>query len=449
MDSDDEVNNQIYEEEKTMKKLLSLMLVLAIVLALPLVGLADTVEVTEPITITLVHSRSSGVHLDEMNRVVEEFNKTNDKGITVIAEYGGGNTEIYSRVAIDSQTGENCQIALLGFTTVGTLAAANMLADMKPYAERDGFDLANLLECFNRGLFYGDALVALPYIRSDSIVYYNKDVWAKAGYDTIPGDIETFTEACKKIYAEQGIPGWRAGVATDFVIGAFVKSIDGAGLVSPDGMSPISLDDGALQEVLTWWNTGAQEGWIEKFTVTDDGTNRLNNFYNGKLACITDSCGSMSTILKNAEEKGLDVGFAPIPGFRGKACSSTGGSNMVIVSKNNTDQQIAASWEFLKFLLSDSQQIINSQATGYVPVTYSAGASKEMADFWAENPSYKYAYDVLEFAIEGYASPFLAAWQGEVTKVWNYVILDQSMTVEEGIAYLNAQKDVVFDPDIL
>ena len=73
-----------------MKKLLSLMLVLAIVLALPLVGLADTVEVTEPITITLVHSRSSGVHLDEMNRVVEEFNKTNDKGITVIAEYGGG-----------------------------------------------------------------------------------------------------------------------------------------------------------------------------------------------------------------------------------------------------------------------------------------------------------------------------------------------------------------------
>ena len=174
-DSDDEVNNQIYEEEKTMKKLLSLMLVLAIVLALPLVGLADTVEVTEPITITLVHSRSSGVHLDEMNRVVEEFNKTNDKGITVIAEYGGGNTEIYSRVAIDSQTGENCQIALLGFTTVGTLAAANMLADMKPYAERDGFDLANLLECFNRGLFYGDALVALPNIRSDSIVYYNKE----------------------------------------------------------------------------------------------------------------------------------------------------------------------------------------------------------------------------------------------------------------------------------
>ena len=38
---------------------------------------------------------------------------------------------------------------------------------------------------------------------------------------------------------------------------------------------------------------------------------------------------------------------------------------------------------------------------------------------------------------------------GRGDKVWNYVILDQSMTVEEGIAYLNAQKDVVFDPDIL
>ena len=432
-----------------MKKLISMLLALVIVLALPLFGMADAVEVTEPITITLVHSRSSGVHLEEMNRVVNAFNQTNGKGITVIAEYGGSNTEIYSRVALDTMTGTNCQIALLGFTTVGELAAAGILADMMPYAQRDNFDLDNMLECFRRGLYSGDALVALPYIRSDSIIYYNKDIWAKAGYDEFPADIETFTAGCKKIYAEQGIPGWRSGVSTDFVIGAFVKSIDGAGLIAPDGMSPISLEDGSLQEVLTWWNTGAQEGWIEKFTVTDDGTNRAQNFFNQKIACIADSCGSMSTYMKNAQEMGVNLGFAPLPGFRGKGCSSTGGSNMVIVAKNNSEQQIAASWEFLKFLMSDEQQIINSQATGYVPTTYTAGSSQAMADFWAANPSYKYAYDVLSVAIEGYASPFLAAWQGEVTKVWNYVILDQSMTVEEGIAYLNAQKDVVFDPDLL
>lgn len=181
-----------------------------------------------------------------------------------------------------------------------------------------------------------------------------------------------------------------------------------------------------------------------KYTSTDASNNILSAFYSGELASVPSSCGNMATIFKNCKETGVNVGVTQIPGFRGKATSSTGGSNMVIVGANNSEEQIEASWEFLQFLLSDEQMIQNSINTGYVPVTYSAGENKDMQAFWAENENYKYAYDTLEVALETYPSPYLAAWQGTMKNMYDNVILDESMTVEEGMEYLKGMEGTIF-----
>lgn len=401
-------------------------------------------QVTEPVTITLWHSRGAGAHLTEMQRVVEAFNETNEFGITVQEEFIGTNTEIYAKLATAIASGDNCEIALLGFTTVGELAAEGVLADMAPYAERDGFEMDNLLECWDRGLIFDGEFLAMPYIRSASLIYYDKNLLAEMGHDTIPQDIETFTELIKQIKDERDTYGYIMLNQTDFVQGAFIKSMNGEGLVSEDGLVPNCLYDGSLETVTDWWRTGVEEGYMMPYTSTDASNNQLTAFYNGDVATIAASSGNMSTILKNAGENGIEVGVSPLPGFNGSYISSTGGSNMVIVDSNNSQQEVAAAWEFLKFLVSDEQQIFNSQNTGYVPVTQSAGSTQAMADFWAENPTFKSAYDTLDYAIEGYASPYLAAWQGAIVTTFDNVILDGSMTVEEGMEYLKGIEGTIF-----
>lgn len=401
-------------------------------------------KTADPITITLWHSRGAGAQLAEMQRVVDAFNETNDKGITVTEEYVGNNNEVYSKLATAIAAGDNCQIALLGFTTVGELAAEGVLADIKPYALRDGFDLDNLLPCFNPGLFYEDQMVAMPYIRSASVLYYNKDMFQEVGCEEIPADIQEYTEILRAIRDKTGKAGVSFFAQMDFIQGAWIKSINQIGDISEDGLTPVSFEDGSMKEVMDWWLAGVKEGTIMKYTSTDASNNILSAFYSGELASVPSSCGNMATIFKNCKETGVNVGVTQIPGFRGKATSSTGGSNMVIVGANNSEEQIEASWEFLQFLLSDEQMIQNSINTGYVPVTYSAGENKDMQAFWAENENYKYAYDTLEVALETYPSPYLAAWQGTMKNMYDNVILDESMTVEEGMEYLKGMEGTIF-----
>lgn len=390
----------------------------------------------EPVTITVWHSRAAGNQLEEMQRVVAEFNETNGMGITVNEEFVGENKEVYTKLATSIAAGDNPQVALLGFTTVGEMAAEGVLADMQPLAERDGFDLDNIRSCFSPGMYFDGQLLAMPYIRSCSVLYYNKDIFKEVGCEEIPADIHEFSDVLKQIKEKTGKPGISFSTDVDFIQGGWTKSINGVGDVSNDGLRPLSLDDGSYKELAEWWLAGVNDGTIMKYTATNPKDNIKNAFTSGELASMPLSCGSMKSIMKQCKENGVDVGIAQIPGFRGKGTSSTGGSNMVIVSANNTEEQIEASWEFLKFLVSDEQMAQNCISTGYLPVTYSCGESKEMQDFWAENENFKIAYETLDVAIETNPSFYIAAWQNVERKMWDMVILDNSMTVDEGIKYL-------------
>ncbi|MCD8045494.1 MAG: extracellular solute-binding protein [Clostridiales bacterium] len=42
------------------------------------------------------------------------------------------------------------------------------------------------------------------------------------------------------------------------------------------------------------------------------------------------------------------------------------------MEENHSQQEIAAAWEFIKFLLEDEQVAENAADTGYLPITYSS-----------------------------------------------------------------------------
>ena len=107
-----------------------------------------------------------------------------------------------------------------------------------------------------------------------------------------------------------------------------------------------------------------------------------------------------------------------------------------MMKTGNTQEQLDAGWEFIKFLFTDEMVAYNAIHSGYLPVTKSVATSQPMIDFWAENPLWKIPYDQTEFGIDQ-AYPYFegnSELKGNIQSVVSLLIQEQSIsTAEEAV----------------
>ena len=157
-------------------------------------------KVPEPITITFWHDRTSDTDLAWLQKSIEEFNSTNEYGITVEEVAQGYLDDVQAAVETAIAAGEAPELADLSCNGIPLFASEGVLADMTPYVERDGFDMENVVKELTDYVYYEDQIVAMPYTRGTAILYYNKDLYGKAGLDHAPESLEELNEYAKKIY---------------------------------------------------------------------------------------------------------------------------------------------------------------------------------------------------------------------------------------------------------
>ena len=178
-------------------------------------------------------------------------------------------------------------------------------------------------------------------------------------------------------------------------------------------------------------------------TVTSAESTMKDLFNQGKIASYFASSGGMTNILKNAKAAGIEVGVAFLPTWDIPA-APTGGGNVAIIQRNKSDQQMAAAWEFIKFLMSDEQVAKNAASTGYLPVTYGAAETEIMKELWAKQPEYKVAFDQLEIAQELPWSPYKSEFEEVLKVVCSELIMDRRITPEEAVKTLQMEASVIF-----
>ena len=110
------------------------------------------------------------------------------------------------------------------------------------------------------------------------------------------------------------------------------------------------------------------------------------------------------------------------------------------------DAKIKAAWEFIKFVMSDSEQYFNSINTGYCPCTLSVAENEAMKQFWAENPVYAVPFNQLMAAGRAQELPPLARAQ-DFTKacevVAGKVIQSRESTPEQGVEELKLEESYI------
>ena len=377
-----------------------------------------------------------------IQKLVDDFNANNGKGITVEVVYiEGGTSGIMSKVMTDVAAGTTPEIVMIDNSTIPILAENGVIADLTPHVKSSGYDMSNIIKEMSLYSYYGDQIISVPFARSNVVYYYNTDVFAKNGL-TPPTTFKDIENIGKTLLESDGMPSMCILFDASFFQEALLSGMGSEGNISKDGKRPAALEDGTMEELLTVWKSWIDAGWCVAPNVTDAETSMKEAFYNGELAGFIASTGAMKGIYNACKETGVNLGVSYMPGKNGYATGS-GGSGLCAVAVDKTDEQIAASWEFMHYMMSDDAVTYYSINSGYLPTTYSSLETKEMADYWAEYPGFKVAVDQREFASEPYWSIYRNDWNA-VVKTAMSDVTQNGKDVSSAIDYMKSQVDVVF-----
>ena len=433
-----------------MKKALAILMTLAMCLCLLPAAMAEE----DPIIIQFWHTRGSGANNEVVLHSVESFNESvgKEKGIVVEEVFIGGYNDILPKTQLAIQSNESPQVVVSGNTFVSYLMEDDVLADMAPLAEATSWDRSNLLEPFQEIKGNTDGtLYSLPYIRSTPLFYYNKTMADAKGL-TPPATVDEMVEFCKAMWEKDGSGNttvYGLLILNDFgYLNACHLYQLGSALLSEDGSSCPALDDGTMLKVLGDWRSWIDEGWCSPYDATNAGAVMQEMFNQQKLGAMITSSGSLASVLHNAEEAGFEVGVCQYPTYDAdKRIAEIGGGNICIIAEGNTDEQIAASWEFVQYLMGDEMVTYNTTMTGYVPTTYSVADYEGMQQFWDENPLFRVAYDQVKTGRcqENPYSPYLQDFTQCCWDAVSLLIQDQSINAEEAVEHIRQNSAQFFN----
>lgn len=404
-------------------------------------------EASEPITIAFWHDRTSDTDLAYLQKSIQEFNETNELGITVEEVAQGYLDDVQAAIETAVAAGEAPELADLSCNGIPLFASEGILADMTPYVERDGFDMDNVVKELTDYVYYEDQIVAMPYTRGTAILYYNKDLYEQAGLDHAPTSLEELNEYAKKIYEDSNgeIKGIGYTIEPTYYQHYLLASLNGCGFMDEDGLGASCVTDGTMQTFLTDWYNWTEEGWCEIPALSGASSAMQEAFYNGKLAAFVSSSNRATSISGLAAENGINLGMSYAVGYGGYS-APLGGGSIGIISEGNSEEEIAAAWEFVKFLMSDEQVAANHIETGVLPTTYSAVEGDTLQEFWADeaNEGYKISYEQVEYSSAPAMSLYTSEWNSIVRDVYSELIQARDITPEQAVENLQKEAEALF-----
>jgi len=340
-----------------------------------------------PVTITFWYALG-GTAGETFAAMVDEFNKTNPYKITVEATYSGGYGETAQKViaAVASETLPNGGVIPAAPLWTGREGNYKILDYVKGPDGLDMDDFWPVLWTYNE---YDGKVCSLPFNNSTPVLYYNKDLMAKAGLDPEkpPQTWDELKSMAKQIVEEVG-----AGVvginikSDDWALKAFILQ-NGGKIMNDEATEPLFNSEAGI-EALTFWKSLIEEGLMPP--AQHGEAHEL--FIAGQVGFLYDSTGSVGKTLKGAK---FDWGTAFLP-KKVKYGATVGGAALALFP--STKEKEDATWKFLKWLLSPENCVKWTEATGYVPIRKSVLQSEEIQKLFEEYPQYRAGFEQLEYA---------------------------------------------------
>ncbi len=352
------------------------------------------------VTIEYWHINNETFGLPAIREMVEEFNATNGKNITVIEKFI---PDVYTGVA------QNLQASLAAGIYPGVVQVGypflNYFADNFPqftdpqtivekYAPEDAGFLDEIFTdaVLGLGTSISGRTLGMPYSVSTPLLYYNADLFKAAGLDpeNPPATWDEVRAAAQAISDTTGNYGLYLQAPTDTynVIPLMLSNgVENMFVVNEDGTYSAAFNTPESVEAWTFIQDLTKDG-LNIHVPLEEG---VGAFAGGTVGMMITTSGRINYLTENTE---FDVRatFHPTWGDKPRAVC-IGGNLLVVVSE--TEDEILASWEWLKFLFSPDSIAKWVMGTGYLPPTKTAVESPIMQEYLNTNPMAAVAYDQL------------------------------------------------------
>jgi sn-glycerol 3-phosphate transport system substrate-binding protein len=327
--------------------------------------------------------------------LVNQFNESHPN-IKVVGTYQGNYTTAMAKVysAITGNTLPN--VAQLGAAPL--LGSSGAVLPVKDFLATDtSFDLEKIHPAFLQYNTAAGELWSLPFNNSVPILLYNKELFVAAGLDPEdpPEDIDELLEYAKALTVKDS-----NGVVTQYGLNTkddthwYLSTLfleNGAQIVSEDESEMLYNSPEAVAMLQTW------SDWVnvDQVMPRNQHAEAQSDFLAGKLGMLMGSTSGVSGIQKDAAFR---VGSAMFPMVNGVRKVPVGGGSLVIF-KNDNELIRNASWEFVKFLISEQSSIYLTSQTGYIPIYKDALDWPEIESIIEDNPLRLAAINSLPYAV--------------------------------------------------
>ncbi|MBI3973966.1 MAG: extracellular solute-binding protein [Chloroflexi bacterium] len=379
------------------------------------------VKFDQPVTVSFWHPQPTTTG-QALQALVDKFNATNDKRITVQAEFQGQSSTSADYTFLHQK---NMAALSAGTPTDFSVAYENMVAD---YMRGNGcvnFDdyikdktlglskesFEDIFPAYLEGLRfpqYGNQLLSFPFTKSLVVMYVNEELLQRANVKGIPKTWDEFAAAIQQVSRND------ASLVVDPNLGAVAdpnrrRTYGWGNYASASTINAWAYSRGGT--MLTADNKQVrftEVPFLESFQLTEEafkrghaynpprGANEID-FASNRMAFIMQSSTGRPFFQRTMKDNGRENMAWRIANIPQKDPSKPAtvmyGGNIAIFRTTPIKQ--AASWAFIKWFTERDQNVEWSIVSGYMPVRRSAAESPRLKAHWEkDDPRGKDAFEI-------------------------------------------------------
>jgi multiple sugar transport system substrate-binding protein len=366
----------------------ALLLAGAGLLAFTVAAAAGTVRVT-----IAEYSKGTGPYFEEAARAFEAANPSTKIQIEVVPW-----DELQQKLTTDISAGANADLSIIGTRWLLDFVSQGIVTPLDSYVTPEF--KGRFIETFLTPSVMNGKVYGLPIAASARALYYNKDVFSKAGVGEAPKTWDEMKAAAEKIKASGGgvFPFGMQGKEIETDVYFYYAMWSHGGEIVKDGKS--GLDSQAAIDAAKLYKGFIDAGLTQPGVTSYSREDVQNLFKQGKVATVI-TAPFLSNQIK-AEAPKLNYGVAPIPAGPGGDRGTYGVTDSIVLFENSKVKDEA--WKFLDFLFTTEQRIKFDKVEGFLPVN-----KEEAADpFFAENADLKVFASLLPNAR---FAPVITGWE--------------------------------------
>lgn len=350
-----------------------------------------------PVTIDFWHSMT--VELEEtLSALVADYNASQDR-VQVNLVFQGSYNESLDKFQTALRGGTRPSIIQLEETALQLGIDSEAFVPMQACVDAAGYDFEDYIARTVKAYTVDGVLWPMPFNTSNPVLYANNALLTAAGVTELPTTLDEVRAAAQAIVDAGVAPNGLSLIGSAWVVEQFYALADRPFVDGGNGRdqraTEVLLEDPLGLEVFTWLHDMVNDGLA---TYVGDGAD-AEHFIAlalGQAAMTIDTTAALRSVLVAAQDfPDVEVAIGPMPSLGERTGGVLVGGAAIWLDGTTSDEQRAASWDFVTWLNEPEQQATWHAGTGYVPIRQSATELPEVADLWAEEPAFRVAYDQL------------------------------------------------------